>query len=334
MKQLIIYILVFSALELGAQDPHFSQFFSSPLTMNPAMTGNTDADWRVIANYRTQWQQMAAPYSTATISYDQRIFKEQTGGSILGIGGMFMHDASFYKILKSNYATLNVAYHQQLDDDAFHHLGLGFGATYGNRKVNLKELTWEEQFTSNGFNTAMAPGEAGLSNMKSYVSMNTGMLYTIDDYSTHFELGAAIYHLNKPRQTFLNDENQSIPARYVFHTAFDRLINDYWFVNINGIYQQQSQLNYWMAGAAFGRFLGQEESTYFSLGAWYRYRDAISPFVSISTKGWQFGLSYDVTASGLAQSQRKPHSFEISIAFRRKTGDPADAKTHCPGAGR
>lgn len=334
MKKLVIFIFLFQSLQSQAQDPHFSQYFSSPLSINPAMTGNTDADWRVATVYRTQWQQLAAPYSTATVSYDQRIFKEQTGGSIFGIGGMFMHDASFYKILKGNYASLNLAYHQQLDDDAFHHLGLGFGATYGQRRINFKELTWEEQFTSNGFNTNLPSGETGLSNMKAYLSLNTGLLYTVDNYTTHFEMGASIYHLNKPKQTFLQDENQTVPARYVFHTGFDRLINDYWFVNLNAMFQQQSALNYWMTGASIGHFLGEDESTHLSVGAWYRFGDSFFPYVSIYRNGWQFGLSYDVTASNIGQMGRKPQSFEISLSFRRKTGDPTDAKTRCPGAAR
>ena len=38
-----------------AQDPHFSQFFASPLTLNPAFTGKFDGSWRLAANHRDQW---------------------------------------------------------------------------------------------------------------------------------------------------------------------------------------------------------------------------------------------------------------------------------------
>ena len=30
-----------------AQDPSFSQFFSSPLNINPALTANINADWKI-----------------------------------------------------------------------------------------------------------------------------------------------------------------------------------------------------------------------------------------------------------------------------------------------
>ena len=38
-----------------AQDPHFTQYFTSPLTLNPALTGLVQGDLRFAANYRQQW---------------------------------------------------------------------------------------------------------------------------------------------------------------------------------------------------------------------------------------------------------------------------------------
>ena len=51
LKQLL-YVSVMIAVQSNAQDPNFSQFFSSPLNINPALTGNINADWRAIANFR------------------------------------------------------------------------------------------------------------------------------------------------------------------------------------------------------------------------------------------------------------------------------------------
>jgi hypothetical protein len=57
------------AFSLHAQDLHFSQFFNSPLTTNPANTGFIpDADFRLGANYRNQWSTiMTVPYKTTSI---------------------------------------------------------------------------------------------------------------------------------------------------------------------------------------------------------------------------------------------------------------------------
>ena len=45
--QLIGLVLISACLH--AQDPHFSQFFSSPLTLNPAFTGKFNGSWRLAA---------------------------------------------------------------------------------------------------------------------------------------------------------------------------------------------------------------------------------------------------------------------------------------------
>ena len=58
----IIYVLLciiyFSPESVQAQDPAFSQFFASPLTLNPALTGKFNGTLRVAGNYRNQWPQI------------------------------------------------------------------------------------------------------------------------------------------------------------------------------------------------------------------------------------------------------------------------------------
>ena len=54
--QLAVLMTVFSATIALAQDRHFSQFYSSPLTLNPALTGAFDGKYRVGTNYRDQWR--------------------------------------------------------------------------------------------------------------------------------------------------------------------------------------------------------------------------------------------------------------------------------------
>ena len=77
MKRLkkFMYVFVLIAIQSKAQDPSFSQFFSSPLNINPSLTANINADWRAIANFRDQWITPASPYATGTISYDAKMLQ-------------------------------------------------------------------------------------------------------------------------------------------------------------------------------------------------------------------------------------------------------------------
>ena len=58
MKQQLICKAILWLLIPGAalaQDPSFSQFFSSPLNINPGLTANINSKWRMVSNFRNQW---------------------------------------------------------------------------------------------------------------------------------------------------------------------------------------------------------------------------------------------------------------------------------------
>src|ERR1700756_906529 len=78
------------------QDVHFTQYFTSPLTLNPAMTGLVSEDLRFAANYRNQWSSVSAnPYITGTVSYDMAMLKGKLPeGDALGIGILGLYDKS------------------------------------------------------------------------------------------------------------------------------------------------------------------------------------------------------------------------------------------------
>ena len=55
VKTFIVITLCIFQYSSNAQDLHFSQYFNSPLLINPANTGFApDVDWRVGLNYRNQ----------------------------------------------------------------------------------------------------------------------------------------------------------------------------------------------------------------------------------------------------------------------------------------
>src|SRR3546814_13591012 len=53
-----------------AQDPHLSQYYSSPLFLNPALTGMFNGEFRISGNQKTQWGSITNPYSTSVASFD------------------------------------------------------------------------------------------------------------------------------------------------------------------------------------------------------------------------------------------------------------------------
>ena len=91
----LFFILLIASLTSNAQDPDFSQFFASPLTLNPALTGKFGGSLRAAGNYRNQWPSIYNAYTTATISVDGGILKNTIPEfDQFGIGIMAFTDKS------------------------------------------------------------------------------------------------------------------------------------------------------------------------------------------------------------------------------------------------
>ena len=324
LKRLVAVIfLLMGTRSVFAQDPSFSQFFSSPLNINPGLTANINADWRVISNLRDQWIGPASPYVTGTISYDMKIMQNkvpnvETENNIIGIGTMLMFDHAMSGVVKSTYASFNLSYNIKLmeNDQRKQRLGLGFGAIYGRRHVAFDQLTFEEQFAGNGFNTNLPTGEAALENMRPYFSASAGLVYSYTSQKSNLDLGVAGFHLNKPKQTFLKDENQILAMRKVAHANFETFLNERVVLNTNGIYQFQDKASYFSVGGGLGYYLGDAAESLITAGLWYWSKNAIIPYAGLAYGDFQFGLSYDITISKLNQASRKPKTWELSLIIR------------------
>src|ERR1700733_1793510 len=80
--------LILAGLIGFAQDHMYSQFFNSPLYLNPALTGQFQGDLRMNLIYRNQWTAVPGTLSYTSASIDLNI--PQFGG---GIGLLVTHSS-------------------------------------------------------------------------------------------------------------------------------------------------------------------------------------------------------------------------------------------------
>src|SRR5580658_8099169 len=112
---LVAVLDLFFVLPANAQDPGFSQFFASPLTLNPALTGKFNGTLRVAGNYRNQWPAINNAFITSTISLDAPILTNKLpDNDTWGIGFLAMNDKTASGILNANYFSFSTAYHKAL----------------------------------------------------------------------------------------------------------------------------------------------------------------------------------------------------------------------------
>src|ERR1041384_1623445 len=73
--RIIYFISAFSYLNTKAQDPHFSQYFNTPLYLNPANAGNGIEYMRATLIYRNQWASVSSPFITEGFLVDKKVNK-------------------------------------------------------------------------------------------------------------------------------------------------------------------------------------------------------------------------------------------------------------------
>ena len=87
MRRLCLVLVLIGAVVFSSegQDHKFSQFYNSPLNLNPALTGKLNSYYRIVANYRNQYARIStpSPYNTFAFSADAGFLREQLNDNIL-----------------------------------------------------------------------------------------------------------------------------------------------------------------------------------------------------------------------------------------------------------
>ena len=332
----ILFLLVFNCIVvvgLYAQDLHFSQFFNSPLTTNPANTGFIpDADYRIGANYRNQWSSiMTVPYKTVSVFGDAQLFRDKLENGWLGLGAVLLSDQAGTGSLTSTKIYGSVAYHQMLGLSSL--VSAGFNIGWANKNINQSKLKFPDQFDGKFFDNTLPSAVVLSNNNVSYLDVQAGMNYAyFPQENIYINGGYSIQHVNRPKETFFNDNtnNGRIPMR---HTGFVNAIlkvNDRVIINPNAYFSTQARATELVFGMNANYDLGEYGEKQLLAGLYYRLGDAIVPMVGFELKTIQFTFSYDVTLSPLNKFNGYRGATEFSIIKKGFYPDNVDRTTLCP----
>ena len=162
----------------SAQDPNFSQFFASPLTLNPALTGKFDGLFRVAGNYRNQWPTINNAFVTKTVSVDFGILKNSLAEiDQMGVGILGVSDNAGDGVLVTNYGGLSFAYHKGLDENGYHQIGAGFQGTFVSKRLDITKVYFADQLTTLGFTGVTSEIFTNRQINVNYVDINAGVFY-------------------------------------------------------------------------------------------------------------------------------------------------------------
>ena len=328
-KTLLLVVLNLFGLLVMGQDPHFSQYYASPLTLNPALTGSFNADFRVAANYRNQYfGEFGRPqftYDTYSVSFDAALLRKKLDLDQLGVGLVFLSDVAGNGALTQNTIQASIAYHKVLDRFNRHTLSLGLQGGITQEHINFQKLLFESQYVDavQDFVSTQPTGENVLKSSIIYPNMSIGVLWRSRlGKIINLYLGFVYANAIMPKESFLGDGSNKLDSRFATHGGVDIKLGKYVTLTPGFMFQIQDAAMDAVPGIAVGYELNDISSIYF--GTWYRVNDAVIPMVAYEIHGFRVGASFDATVSDQKVANSSKGAFELTLIYIHNNKPPRD----------
>ena len=301
--------------ELKAQDIHFSQFESSPILLNPSLTGHFDGQYRIGTNYRSQWSSVIAPYKTIDIYFDSKLLPSKLNDK-LAIGAAIFTDRAGDWQFGTTEASLSLSYALPLNSNETQFLVLGMQGGMVNRSLDFSNITFGSQFDGGSIDANLPSGETTINNSISFADFSTGLnwIYSVNE-KLKLESGLAYFHVNKPDQSFYSDKQDKLQSKFVMHASSNYALSDRSTLMPRILFLRQGPHQEIDVGSLVKRKLENKNTTAIYLGGWYRFQDAVVAIIKLDYKDFSFGLSYDINVSELRKASWGRGGPELSIIY-------------------
>jgi type IX secretion system PorP/SprF family membrane protein len=316
MKKYFTLLLIFAATILCAQDFHLSHYDATPQYLNPALTGmnyEDKSDYRINANYRSQWKSfLPKPYTTIGI-----------GGDIphkrFGLGAFLIANRTGVGNINALNAHLSAAYRITNDPSGKHNLSVGLQLGIIQKSFNPSQLTFDNQYSvdKGGFDTQISNGESFSKTNVVNFDAGIGISYVKRDSNQVVNAfgGFSIFHVNKPNESFTSQEYK-LPMRFVLYGGINIEINEKCIVAPNILLMYQAQANEISPGAMI--YYNIKEPYFLIAGLNYRNKDAIILHLGLKHKSNVYRLSYDINSSSLRSYSGNRGAIEFSVIYNGK----------------
>lgn len=328
-KIIILFLAVISGINLDAQDLHFAQSSQTPLFINPGAAGVYDGWERVIINHRNQWLGANTQFMTTAIAADINIGKTRHNKKpYLGLGLVMFNDQGGDSNFGNQNGSITLSGVLPMGGSG-HSVSLGIQGGMGQRKADLSNVSFMSQWDGSGFDLSLA-GEANPLVSFKYIDASAGLFYVFDggrntfqrNNKFKFKFGVAGFHLNAPELKYSSGEAERLHRKYVAHIGIVKEIQGSPFAfDVNGVQFVQGGHYETLIGAMLRyrfengtKITGNTQESFFGFGVYYRHLDAVIPSILVHWRGFQLGMSYDVTISKLRRAY-SGGSLEFSLSY-------------------
>ncbi|MBL7933249.1 MAG: PorP/SprF family type IX secretion system membrane protein [Bacteroidia bacterium] len=321
-KYIFVFVVFLCTIHASrGQDMHFSQYYLSPLTLNPANTGNYRGDYRFFGNYRSQWRDLDKGYNTFTAGGDVNMYPNNFN---ISPGLLFMSDKSS---LNLNVTKVIPSFAIHLKPGAFKvHLGVQPAVVF--KAIDFYKHSFPEQMNWNtgGFDNTMPNSEPNVNQRTTYFDLNAGAVISRKFGKVEPEIGAAWFHINQPNESLIGNKSNRLPVRTTYNAAISIDATRSFIVKLHSMYGYTTKANDWVSGLHFEYVVSRGVFFDNSVFAGFMWRDGFNSNADagIVTAGlnwshYTLGFSYDITMSELKTSVNSKGAYEIALIWRAKS---------------
>lgn len=314
----VVTTVALSVTPVFSQDVHLTQFYASPVYLNPAFTGNT-REHRAAMTYRNQWPGISKAFQSQVFSYDYSLEKLNSG-----FGVLVANDKAGTMGYRSTSAGLSYAYQLRISKTVA--INGGVNASYSFHDIDRGRLVFNDQLYRNS--------ETSFENLSyerggRYLDIGAGILV----YGKSLWTGLSVFHLNKPNESF-GGSDATLPPRYSVHGGKEvkmkgsggrKSTSD---VNLAFHYQTQDKFDQLDLGFYYSK-------SALIVGLWYRGLPGVKSYqkgyqnndalmallgyeIAKERTSFRIGYSYDFTMSRLATSSAGAHEISLVYEYARK----------------
>lgn len=328
--QLSFFLILLAGI-LSGQEVHLSQFYNNQQYLNPALMGKYEGMYRVSANYRNQWRQIGnAPLVTSMIAFDHKFYfrsDEIAGGIIV------MNDQVSTFGFNTSKIILSGSYQKRWAGHEFRG-GAQFGLVMKSFDLNGQSFPNQWVYEQGEFDRNIDPLETNLQESQNFMDVNVGLAWSKEFARVKTELGFSIMHVNRPVDSYANDDDARLGLTSVYHgKALYRLDGNY-SIEPKILYQRAARAQNMVLGSNLYRELENETISHVQVGLLYRSgfgrnRDAIIPVAGLRYKRFDVGLSYDFNVGELSQLSTNKGTYEFSLVYTARAFTPKKMTLPC-----
>ncbi len=289
-------ILIFLSINFGhAQDIHYSQFYNSPMNINPALTGIFNGDSRVNISLRDQWRGVPVPWTTVSLSYDRKFYPKNRDNGFFAGALLYNYDRQGDARVTLNNINLSGSYTHLINTNNV----LTFGAVLGfnSRGFDPNSLTWDKQWVDGDFFSSLPSGESFDMERVNFVETAAGVNYRWQkSQRTKFDIGLGLFHIVRPQTNFYQTESERLPRRVSVSGIGSIELTERLDFQLNLLYQLQEEYREAIIGGLAKLYLNKQRGkvTTIELGLGYRASHALFPTLAIRYNEYYISGSYDI----------------------------------------